>query len=108
MQQFLYSIDNILTPDECKYYIGFFSDPEKVEHINDTHRKYHRVQFVDENLANHLYSKIQAFIPKKIKKISVILFVSILVFSCGKKDDPIFNDENQNSKIFSTQHISLT
>jgi hypothetical protein len=43
-----------------------------------------------------------------IKKISVILFVSILVFSCGKKDDPIFNDENQNSKIFSTQHISLT
>ncbi len=69
--QFLYSIDDILTPDECKYYIGFFSDPEKVEHINDTHRKYHRVQFVDENLANCLYNKIQAYIPKKIKKISV-------------------------------------
>ena len=71
MQQFLYSIDDILTPDECQHYIDMFSDPDKVEHINDTHRKYHRVQFIDEDLANSLYDKIKVYIPKKIKKISV-------------------------------------
>ena len=38
-----------------------------------------------------------------IKKIFIFLFISILFTSCGKKNDPIFNEENQNSKIFSTQ-----
>ncbi len=41
-----------------------------------------------------------------IKKILIILFVSILFFSCGKKGDPIYNEGN--SKIFSTQQSSLT
>ena len=71
MQQFLCSIDDILTPDECQHYIDMFSNPDKVEHINDTHRKYHRVQFNDDDLANYLYDKIKVYIPKKIKKISV-------------------------------------
>ena len=69
--QLLESIDDLLTVDECKQYINFFSDLEKVEHINDTHRKYHRIQFNDENLADYLYNKIKVYIPKKIKKISV-------------------------------------
>jgi hypothetical protein len=42
-----------------------------------------------------------------IKKISIILFIAILFTSCGRKDDPIYNEENQNSKIFITQKITL-
>ena len=42
---FLYSIDDVLTSDECKHYMDLFNDPTKVEHINDKHRKYYRVQF---------------------------------------------------------------
>ena len=38
-----------------------------------------------------------------IKKIFIILFISTMLFSCGKKGDPIYNEENQNSKIFSTE-----
>ncbi len=38
-----------------------------------------------------------------IKKICIILFVVILFSSCGKKGDPVYNEENQNSKIFSIQ-----
>ena len=38
-----------------------------------------------------------------IKKITIILFVGILLSSCGKKSDPIYNEENQNSKVFSLQ-----
>ena len=32
-----------------------------------------------------------------IKKISIFLFIDILFSSCGKKVDPIYNEENQNS-----------
>ena len=34
-----------------------------------------------------------------IKKIFIIIFVTVLITSCGKKDDPVFNQENQNTKI---------
>jgi hypothetical protein len=43
-----------------------------------------------------------------IKKISIFLFIAILFFSCGKKGDPIYNKENQNSEIFSTQQSTLS
>jgi len=42
-----------------------------------------------------------------IKKILTILFISISLISCGKKGDPIYNEENQNSKIISSQQIIL-
>tara|TARA_B100001057_G_C22629529_1_gene863828 strand:+ start:195 stop:329 length:135 start_codon:yes stop_codon:yes gene_type:complete len=38
-----------------------------------------------------------------MKKICVILFIGILIFSCGKKSDPIYNEENQNSRLNSAQ-----
>jgi hypothetical protein len=37
-----------------------------------------------------------------IKKISIFLLIAILFSSCGKKGDPIYNVENQNSKPLST------
>jgi len=42
-----------------------------------------------------------------IKKISVILFIAILFSSCGKKGDPIYNKENQNSKILSPEKVVI-
>ncbi len=38
-----------------------------------------------------------------IKKIYILLFVSILISSCGKKGDPVFNEKNQNSGKVSIQ-----
>ena len=40
-----------------------------------------------------------------IKKIYIFIFLGILIISCGKKGDPIFNEnqKNQSSKIISTQ-----
>ena len=43
-----------------------------------------------------------------IKKISIFLFIAILFSSCGKKGDPIYNEENKNSKISSTQMSTLS
>ena len=40
-----------------------------------------------------------------IKKIFIFLFVTILLSSCGKKGDPIYNEQNQSSKITNTQKI---
>jgi len=43
-----------------------------------------------------------------IKKISIFLLITILFSSCGKKGNPIYNEENQNSEIFSTQKSTLS
>jgi len=67
----LYVIDDILTSTECIEYMELFNDPTKVEDINEKHRKYHRVQFQDSELADKLYDKVKNYIPKKIKKIAV-------------------------------------
>jgi len=68
---FVYQIDNLLTPDECQHYMDLFLDESQVELIDDKHRKYHRVQFNDAELAATLYEKVRGYLPKKIKKISV-------------------------------------
>ena len=41
-----------------------------------------------------------------IKKIILTLLLGYILFACGKKGDPIYNEEN--SKIFSAQQSSLT
>jgi hypothetical protein len=43
-----------------------------------------------------------------IKKIFIFLVVAILLSSCGKKGDPIYNDKNKNSKISSTQKTTFS
>ena len=65
MSEFLFAIDNILTKEECNRYIKLFDNPSNVEKINDKHRKYFRVQFQDQELADKLYQKVQHYIPKK-------------------------------------------
>jgi len=42
-----------------------------------------------------------------IKKISIITLIVIILTSCGRKGDPIYNEENQNSKTFNNQQIIL-
>jgi hypothetical protein len=43
-----------------------------------------------------------------IKKVSIFLLIAILFSSCGKKGNPIYNEENQNSEIFSTHKSTLS
>ena len=112
--QFLHSIDNILTSDECQHYIDIFSDPDKVEHINDKHRKYHRIQFIDEEFAASLYNKIQDYIPKNIKKISVGLnrYFRLSKYDSGQffgihKDGINFDDRNKQNMSYATLNIFL-
>ena len=50
--------------------MDMFSDKSKVEDINDRHRKYHRVQFKDSDLADKLYNCVKKYLPKKIFKIA--------------------------------------
>ena len=38
-----------------------------------------------------------------IKKIYILLFISILICSCGKKGDPVYNEDNQNVEKISIQ-----
>ncbi len=33
-----------------------------------------------------------------IKKICIIIFIATLFVSCGKKGDPVYNEENQSTK----------
>ena len=43
-----------------------------------------------------------------IKKIYILLFISILLCSCGKKGDPVYKEEGQNSRMISTQMSALS
>ena len=42
-----------------------------------------------------------------IKKIYIIILVTILISACGKKGDPVFKDENQNTKMLSTKRSTF-
>ena len=41
------------------------------------------------------------------KKFFVTLFIAILLTSCGRKSDPIYNEESHNLKIFNNQQNVL-
>ena len=43
-----------------------------------------------------------------IKKIFALLLVSILLFSCGKKGDPIYKEKNKNSELIRTQQSAIS
>tara|TARA_B110001452_G_scaffold163733_1_gene136503 strand:- start:3 stop:137 length:135 start_codon:yes stop_codon:yes gene_type:complete len=43
-----------------------------------------------------------------IKKISIVLFIAILLSSCGKKGDPVYKEENRNSKIFTIRQSTIS
>tara|TARA_B100001063_G_scaffold224034_1_gene231699 strand:+ start:690 stop:824 length:135 start_codon:yes stop_codon:yes gene_type:complete len=38
-----------------------------------------------------------------IKKIYIILLIAIIISSCGKKGDPVYKEENQNSRKISVE-----
>ena len=42
-----------------------------------------------------------------IKKIYILLFLTIVISSCGKKGDPVYNEESKNLEIFSIRQITL-
>ena len=33
-----------------------------------------------------------------MKNLIIIIFICTLIYSCGKKGDPVYNNENQNTK----------
>ncbi len=43
-----------------------------------------------------------------MKKIYIILLILISISSCGKKGDPIYNEETKNLKILSTQQSTIS
>ena len=43
-----------------------------------------------------------------LKKIYILLFVSILIISCGKKGDPIYKEENQSLEKISIQMTAFS
>ncbi len=43
-----------------------------------------------------------------IKKIYLIIFVTILISSCGKKGDPVYTGKNQNLGEISLQMTSFS
>jgi len=38
-----------------------------------------------------------------IKKIYILVIISVIIFSCGKKSDPIYKEKNQNAEKTSIQ-----
>ena len=43
-----------------------------------------------------------------IKKILIIIFINIIIISCGKKDDPVYNEENQKTKKIITHQSKFS
>mgnify|MGYP004003071659 CR=1 FL=1 len=114
MSNFLYTIDNILSEKDCLKYIKLFDNPNNVETINDKHRKYYRVQFQDEDLANILFEKIKNYIPKKIKKITVGMnkYIRLSKYKSGQffgihKDGINFDKNNKQNMSYATLNIFL-
>ena len=112
--EFVYQIDNLLTEQECQKYINMFNEKKMVENIDDKHRKYHRIQFDDQELANKLYEKIKLYLPKKIKKISDGMneHIRLSMYDPGQffgihKDGINFDKNNKQRMSYATLNIFL-
>lgn len=112
--EFVHQIDNILTEEECQHYMDMFNNKELVEDIDDTHRKYHRVQFRDQELADRLFEKVKGYLPKKIKKISDGLndHIRLSMYDPGQffgihKDGINFDRDNKQRMSYATLNIFL-
>ncbi len=46
-----------------------FNNKNLVEDISDKHRKYHRIQFNDQELSDRLFEKVKRYLPNKLKNI---------------------------------------
>ena len=42
-----------------------------------------------------------------IKKIYILLLITIMFCSCGKKSDPVYNEKNQNTEILKIQNVTV-
>ena len=42
------------------------------------------------------------------KKILILIFIVFSLFSCGKKGDPVYKDENLNSTLNSALEITFS
>ena len=112
--EFVYKIDNLLGDDECHKYINMFKNKDIVEHINDKHRKYHRVQFDDQKLADQLFLKIKDYLPNKIKKIAdgMNSHIRLSMYDPGQffgihKDGINFDQNNKQRMSYATLNIFL-
>ena len=43
-----------------------------------------------------------------IKKIYILIFASVLIYSCEKKGDPVYKEENQNVEKISIQMTAFS
>ena len=43
-----------------------------------------------------------------IKKIYISLFLVIILFSCGKKGDPVYKEKSENLEIIGTQNSTIS
>lgn len=112
--EFVYQIDNLLTPEECQCYKDMFKQRDLVEDIDDKHRKYHRIQFDDQELADKLYLKIKSYLPNKIKKIADGMNSHIRLsmydpkqFFGIHKDGINFDKDNKQRMSYATLNIFL-
>ena len=78
------------------------------------HRKYQRVLFEDEELANKLFEKVKSYIPKKIKKISIGMnsYIRLSKYEPGQffgihKDGINFDKNNKQNMSYATLNIFL-
>jgi len=112
--EFIEQIDNILTEEECQYFISLFDDKNLVEDINDKHRKYHRVQITNQEVADRFYEKAFPRLPKKIKKIADGMndHIRLSKYDAGQffgihKDGINFDPNNKNRMSYATLNIFL-
>jgi prolyl 4-hydroxylase len=111
---FVYQIDNLLTPEECQKYMDMFKNKGDVENIDDKHRKYHRVQFNDQELADKLYEKVKSYLSNKIKIIADGMNEHIRLsmydpkqFFGIHKDGTNFDKNNKQRMSYATLNIFL-
>ena len=93
--------------------IDMFDNPSKVELINDKHRKYHRVQFQDENLLMNYIEKVKSLYSQK-QKICVGMnkYIRLSKYEPGQffgihKDGINFDKDNKQNMSYATLNIFL-
>jgi len=97
---FLQVIDNVLTSEECKYYMNFIDEAEEKDNVATVNRvgysNYKRITDINEQFADKLFQRVKDYLPMGINAKRLNEYIRIAKYDEGGEFKTHMDGDNQD------------